>query len=136
VEARVEGLGGSRRAPRSGVDLLVGEAVTGTQEPHSAGRDGADPVLGLPRMTDLPHGERLERNAEGAGDLRRHLDSSAREAHDDHPARRRLDTRLLEGGSEQATSLAAIGEAGPLERMTGHRLHTIRVAHAGCLRIG
>ncbi len=84
------------------VEPLVGAQV----DAAGARRDRSDPVLGLQRVADLAHRERVEGQREAACDLGRHRDASAGKAHDDRIA----ELHALESRREMAAGVEAIAK--------------------------
>jgi hypothetical protein len=82
----------------------------------AARRDGPDRQLGLQRMAHLPHGQRVEREAERAGDLGRHHHTAAGEP-DDHPVGEPLGREPV---CQLPSGVAAVCE-GDVARPGAHR---------------
>jgi hypothetical protein len=68
--------------------------------------DGPEAQLRMPRDTELPDDDDVERSAEGRGDLRRDGDAAARDRADDW----HLDVRLDRSGRQLPTRVRPISK--------------------------
>src|SRR5581483_11704740 len=108
--------------------LLLGEPVGAAHVDAVAGRDRADSVLRLPRVSDLAHGDDVELRLERARDLGCRLDPAAREPDDGHPRpalaherRRERPARVPPVGEQRFRSERELGHLEPRGGVPGTR---------------
>ena len=116
VEGAVEEVGLRLRLVDRVPQLRLVEPVARSEEDAvPARRYGPECVLGLPRVADLPHGERVEGQRQPTRDLGCDRDAPAGEA-DDHRVAR---LGILEHRCESTTGVDAIVKDGAHTRIVG-----------------